>query len=66
MDTAWRWRLDLSGLRGALDVVRDDVCGRKFADWAAWRAWGRRTLLLWQAITTYSRRQRRHGTTPPA
>ncbi|MFE7277560.1 polyprenyl diphosphate synthase [Streptomyces sp. NPDC057623] len=51
VDTARRWRLDLSGLRGALDVVRDDVAGRSFADWAAWRAWGRGNLLPWFELT---------------
>ena len=51
VDTAWRWRLDLSGLRGALDVVRGDVAGRRFADWAAWRAWGRGNLLPWFELT---------------
>ncbi|WP_264927495.1 polyprenyl diphosphate synthase [Streptomyces sp. A012304] len=47
VDTALRWDLDLGGLRGALEVVRDDTAGRVFADWAAWRAWGRGNLLPW-------------------
>jgi undecaprenyl diphosphate synthase len=51
VDTVRRWRLDLSGLRGAMDVVRDDVAGRSFADWAAWRAWGRGNLLPWFELT---------------
>ncbi|MEY9988670.1 phytoene/squalene synthetase [Streptomyces sp. V4I8] len=51
VDTVWRWRLDLSGLRGAMDVVRGDVGGRSFADWAARRAWGRGSLLPWFELT---------------
>lgn len=51
VDTAGRWRLDLTVLRGALEVVRDDVAGRRFADWAAWRAWGRGTLVPWFDLT---------------
>ncbi|MET7271047.1 polyprenyl diphosphate synthase [Streptomyces flaveolus] len=47
VDTAVRWRLDLAGLRGALEVVRDDTAGRRFTDWAGWRTWGRGTLLPW-------------------
>ncbi|MEU5308411.1 polyprenyl diphosphate synthase [Streptomyces sp. NPDC021562] len=47
VDTAVRWRLDLTGLRGALELVRDDTAGRRFTDWAGWRAWGRGTLLPW-------------------
>ncbi|MEV5427762.1 polyprenyl diphosphate synthase [Streptomyces sp. NPDC052701] len=47
VDTVLRWRLDLAGLCGALSVVRDDTAGRRFADWAAWRAWGRGNLMPW-------------------
>ncbi|MER7899157.1 polyprenyl diphosphate synthase [Streptomyces sp. NPDC096046] len=47
VDTACRWRLDLSELRDAMAQVRDDTRGRHFADWAQWRAWGRDNLLPW-------------------
>ncbi|MEU1848633.1 polyprenyl diphosphate synthase [Streptomyces sp. NPDC019990] len=47
VDTAARWRLDLSELRDAMVQVRDDTSGRHFDDWAAWRAWGRDNLLPW-------------------
>ncbi|GGY13381.1 hypothetical protein GCM10010384_18900 [Streptomyces djakartensis] len=47
VDTANRWRLDLSELRDAMIQVRDDTRGRRFDDWAAWRAWGRENLLPW-------------------
>ncbi|WP_324614298.1 polyprenyl diphosphate synthase [Streptomyces sp. NRRL B-1140] len=47
VDTAHRWRLDLSELRDAMAQVRDDTRGRHFADWAQWRAWGRDNLLPW-------------------
>ncbi|MEU3885872.1 polyprenyl diphosphate synthase [Streptomyces sp. NPDC029041] len=47
VDTANRWRLDLSELRDAMAQVRDDTRGRQFADWAQWRAWGRDNLLPW-------------------
>ncbi|WP_436845779.1 polyprenyl diphosphate synthase [Streptomyces tibetensis] len=47
VDTANRWRLDLSELRDAMAQVRDDTRGRHFADWAQWRAWGRDNLLPW-------------------
>ncbi|MFJ3439653.1 polyprenyl diphosphate synthase [Streptomyces sp. NPDC086081] len=49
VDTAGRWRLDLSDLRDAMAQVRDDTEGRRFADWAEWRAWGRENLLPWFA-----------------
>ncbi|MEU0031145.1 polyprenyl diphosphate synthase [Streptomyces sp. NPDC006335] len=38
VDTALRWRLDLSSLQGAMTSTRDDTRGRHFADWTAWRA----------------------------
>ncbi|MGJ7881318.1 polyprenyl diphosphate synthase [Streptomyces rochei] len=47
VDTAWRWRLDISGLHGAMAVVRRDSHGQRFADWNSWRAWGHGTLLPW-------------------
>ncbi|MEU1314581.1 polyprenyl diphosphate synthase [Streptomyces tibetensis] len=47
VDTANRWRLDVSELRDAMAQVRDDTRGRHFADWAQWRAWGRDNLLPW-------------------
>ncbi|MFF5367980.1 polyprenyl diphosphate synthase [Streptomyces sp. NPDC013187] len=47
VDTANRWRLDLSELRDAMAQVQDDTRGRHFADWAQWRAWGRDNLLPW-------------------
>ncbi|MFE7044276.1 polyprenyl diphosphate synthase [Streptomyces atratus] len=47
VDTALRWRLDLSELHDAMTLVRDDAHGRRFADWSAWRAWGRDNLLPW-------------------
>jgi undecaprenyl diphosphate synthase len=39
VDTALRWRLDLSSLQGAMASTLDDVRNRRFADWAEWRAW---------------------------
>ncbi|MFE6521016.1 polyprenyl diphosphate synthase [Streptomyces sp. NPDC057794] len=47
VDTAARWRLDLSELRDAMAQVREDTDGRSFTDWAAWRTWGRDNLLPW-------------------
>lgn len=47
VDTALRWRLDLSGLRGAMTSTRDDARGRHFADWAAWRSWCSEGLVPW-------------------
>ncbi|MFE6176089.1 polyprenyl diphosphate synthase [Streptomyces sp. NPDC056464] len=47
VDTALRWRLDLTRLHGALLLVRDDAHGRRFPDWPAWRAWARDNLLPW-------------------
>ncbi|MEV3972511.1 polyprenyl diphosphate synthase [Streptomyces sp. NPDC050698] len=57
VDTANRWRLDLSELRDAMAQVRDDTRGRSFADWAQWRAWGRDNLLPWfgQVRTVFDR-----------
>ncbi|MFD8233131.1 polyprenyl diphosphate synthase [Streptomyces sp. NPDC059696] len=57
VDTAHRWRLDLSELRDAMAQVRDDTRGRDFADWAQWRAWGRDNLLPWfgQVRTVFDR-----------
>ncbi|WP_037844360.1 polyprenyl diphosphate synthase [Streptomyces sp. NRRL S-455] len=57
VDTAARWRLDLSELRDAMVQVRDDTRGRRFDDWAAWRAWGRDNLLPWfgQVRTLFDR-----------
>ncbi|MET9392065.1 polyprenyl diphosphate synthase [Streptomyces sp. NPDC006624] len=49
VDTAARWRLDLSELSEAMTQVRDDTRGRRFTDWDAWRAWGRENLLPWFA-----------------
>ncbi|MGV9235401.1 squalene/phytoene synthase family protein, partial [Streptomyces nigra] len=47
VDTAARWRLDLSGLHHAMTEVAVDAHGRRFADWSGWRAWGRGNLLPW-------------------
>ncbi|MFE7655512.1 polyprenyl diphosphate synthase [Streptomyces bottropensis] len=47
VDTAWRWRLDISGLHNAMTLVQHDAHGRRFTDWSSWRAWGRGTLLPW-------------------
>ncbi|MEU9223334.1 polyprenyl diphosphate synthase [Streptomyces massasporeus] len=47
VDTANRWRLDLSELRDAMAQVQDDTGGRHFTDWAEWRTWGRDNLLPW-------------------
>ncbi|MET7687193.1 polyprenyl diphosphate synthase [Streptomyces sp. NPDC005483] len=47
VDTALRWRLDLSGLRGAMNSTRDDTRGRHFADWAAWRSWCGEGIVPW-------------------
>ncbi|MEH0557600.1 polyprenyl diphosphate synthase [Streptomyces sp. B21-101] len=47
VDTALRWSLDLSELHDAMALVQDDAHGRRFADWSAWRSWGRDTLLPW-------------------
>ncbi|MFF8036042.1 polyprenyl diphosphate synthase [Streptomyces sp. NPDC016626] len=45
--TALRWRLDLSGLQGAMISTRDDVHGRRFADWTEWRAWCNEGITPW-------------------
>ncbi|MFD5338958.1 polyprenyl diphosphate synthase [Streptomyces hawaiiensis] len=57
VDTANRWRLDLSELRDAMAQVQDDTRGRHFADWAQWRTWGRDNLLPWfgQVRTVFDR-----------
>lgn len=57
VDTANRWRLDLSELRDAMAQVQDDTRGRHFADWAEWRTWGRDNLLPWfgQVRTVFDR-----------
>ncbi|MEU1478208.1 polyprenyl diphosphate synthase [Streptomyces sp. NPDC005760] len=47
VDTALRWRLDLTGLRGAMNSTRDDTRGRHFADWAAWRSWCSEGVVPW-------------------
>ncbi|MGW0988202.1 polyprenyl diphosphate synthase [Streptomyces sp. NPDC002486] len=57
VDTANRWRLDLSELRDAMAQVQDDTRGRDFTDWAQWRTWGRDNLLPWfgQVRTVFDR-----------
>ncbi|MDT0573403.1 polyprenyl diphosphate synthase [Streptomyces sp. DSM 3412] len=47
VNTALRWRLDLSSLQGAMTSTRDDVRGQHFADWAAWRAWCNGEIAPW-------------------
>ncbi|MEU4448277.1 polyprenyl diphosphate synthase [Actinosynnema sp. NPDC050801] len=47
VDVAARWRLDLSGLRGAMATTRDDARGLRFTDWAQWRAWCNREVVPW-------------------
>ncbi|MFI8192172.1 polyprenyl diphosphate synthase [Streptomyces sp. NPDC085946] len=47
VDTALRWRLDLAGLQGAMTSTRDDTRGRRFADWAEWRAWCNEGITPW-------------------
>ncbi|MFC8193811.1 polyprenyl diphosphate synthase [Streptomyces sp. NPDC057298] len=47
VDTALRWHLDLSSLQGAMTSTRDDVHGRRFADWAEWRAWCNEAVVPW-------------------
>ncbi|MCD7442263.1 di-trans,poly-cis-decaprenylcistransferase [Streptomyces lincolnensis] len=47
VDTALRWRLDLSSLQGAMNSTRDDTRGRHFADWAAWRSWCSEQIVPW-------------------
>lgn len=47
VDTALRWRLDLSSLQSAMTSTRDDVRGQHFADWAAWRAWCNGAITAW-------------------
>lgn len=41
VDTAARWRLDLTGLRESMLESRDDVSGRHIDDWNEWKAWSR-------------------------
>ncbi|WP_461029320.1 squalene/phytoene synthase family protein, partial [Streptomyces sparsus] len=47
VDAAERWRLDLTGLRGAMAQTRDDAHGVRFPDWAAWRARCNEGLVPW-------------------
>ncbi|MEW2514596.1 polyprenyl diphosphate synthase [Streptomyces sp. NPDC046870] len=47
VDTALRWRLDLSSLQGAMTSARDDTRGRHFPDWAAWRSWCGEEIAPW-------------------
>lgn len=47
VDTALRWRLDLSSLQGAMASTLDDVHDRRFADWAAWQAWCNGGITPW-------------------
>ncbi|MEW2287371.1 polyprenyl diphosphate synthase [Streptomyces sp. NPDC047841] len=47
VDTATRWRLDLSSLQGAMTSTRDDTGIRHFPDWAAWRAWSNGEIAPW-------------------
>jgi undecaprenyl diphosphate synthase len=47
VDTAGRWRLDLSSLQGAMAATRDDAHGLRFTDWAAWRAWCSGAIVPW-------------------
>ncbi|MDB1089468.1 polyprenyl diphosphate synthase [Streptomyces sp. ACA25] len=47
VDTARQWRLDLSGLRGALASTRSDAHGLRCTDWAAWRARCNEELVPW-------------------
>ncbi|MGW0609942.1 polyprenyl diphosphate synthase [Streptomyces sp. NPDC002788] len=57
VDTATRWRLDLSELQAAMAQVQDDTRGRRFTDWTEWRTWGRDNLLPWfgQVRTIFDR-----------
>ncbi|MFE0797588.1 di-trans,poly-cis-decaprenylcistransferase [Streptomyces sp. alain-838] len=47
VDTAGRWRLDLTSLQGAMARTRADAHGLRFADWAAWRAWCNKEIVPW-------------------
>ncbi|WP_447002302.1 polyprenyl diphosphate synthase [Saccharothrix isguenensis] len=47
VDAAARWRLDLSGLQGAMATTRDDAHGLRFTNWAQWRAWCNREVVPW-------------------
>ncbi|MFC8870170.1 polyprenyl diphosphate synthase [Streptomyces sp. NPDC057148] len=47
VDTVLRWHLDLSSLQGATTSTLDDVRDRRFADWAAWRAWCNGEITPW-------------------
>ncbi|MGW3645046.1 polyprenyl diphosphate synthase [Streptomyces sp. NPDC000878] len=47
VDTAGRWRLDLTSLQGAMAVTRDDARGLRLPDWVAWRAWCSEGLVPW-------------------
>ncbi|WP_435280467.1 polyprenyl diphosphate synthase [Streptomyces koelreuteriae] len=57
VDTAGRWRLDLSELQAAMVQVQEDTEGRHFTDWTEWRTWGRDNLLPWfgQVRTLFDR-----------
>ncbi|MFD7657160.1 polyprenyl diphosphate synthase [Actinosynnema sp. NPDC059797] len=47
VDAAGRWRLDLSGLRGAMARTRDDARSLRFTDWAALWAWCNEEIVPW-------------------
>jgi undecaprenyl diphosphate synthase len=47
VDTAARWRLDLSGLQVAMATTREDARGLRFADWAQWRTWCNHGVVPW-------------------
>ncbi|WP_156756172.1 polyprenyl diphosphate synthase [Actinokineospora pegani] len=47
VDTAARWRLDLSSLHGAMATTREDARGLRFTDWAQWRTWCNQGLVPW-------------------
>ncbi|MGC9479515.1 polyprenyl diphosphate synthase [Streptomyces sp. WG4] len=47
VDTALRWHLDPSSLQGAMTSTREDVRGRRFADWDQWRAWCTEAVVPW-------------------
>ncbi|WP_327188590.1 polyprenyl diphosphate synthase [Streptomyces xinghaiensis] len=47
VDTAGRWRLDLTSLQSAMAQTREDAHGLRFADWPAWRAWCNKGVVPW-------------------
>ncbi|MDX2918037.1 polyprenyl diphosphate synthase [Streptomyces globisporus] len=47
VDAAGRWRMDLTGLQGAMVQTRDDTRGLRFADWDAWRVWCNKEVVPW-------------------